>query len=358
MGFFARPDLTDIQFKQIKGGELTLSGTTRIATTTGLTLIGDGGYIPIVATGETNGYVMTYNSTKGVIELAESTLSGGTLPFTQGLNTITRFAQDTQYNVNVSATTVNDFLEGFFFPSVPPTSSLSVLTTYSGGSSSSSVRQFGDMSYGCLCWGVTCNTYPLCAISASTNGTGSYNCQIYSGTGVGTTGSCVTYTYSSICAAPTYPASSACTNTSVTFCLHGTSCTNETTSTSSAISWRNKRYDFKNATLYDDTDASTIRGIANALPSSSSNGSTAVLMTSKTMCCTIALSNEFFYYMYPKILGTPTFVINGLPNNAWGNESVGTLFDITFCNNNNYNNEYYVARSDSRITGTYVISVT
>lgn len=354
MTFFARPDLSDIQFKQLTDSALTLSGSTRIASTSGLSLMGDGGYIPIVASGESNGYVMTYNSTKGVIELAESTVSGATLPFIQGLNTITRFCNNTEYNVNVSANTVTTFLEEFFFPAIPPTSSLSVLNSYSGGSTSASVRQMGDVSMGCLCWGVTCNTYPFCAISASTDGTCSYNCSIYSGSGIGTTGGCVTYTYNPTVATPT----SACTCSSVAFYLRGTTCNNEITTSSSSISWRNKRYDFKNATLYTSGSTATIEAIANALPSSSPSGSTAVFATSKTMCCTIAFSNQFFYYMYPKVLGTPSFSVNGLPNSAWGNASVNTLFTITFTNSNNYDNQYYVARSDSRITGTYVISVT
>ena len=48
MPFFARPNLTDEQFKQLKGDNeiLTLSGQTRIATTSGLTLSdGAGGYV-------------------------------------------------------------------------------------------------------------------------------------------------------------------------------------------------------------------------------------------------------------------------------------------------------------------------
>lgn len=78
MPFFARPDLSDEQFKQLKGSELTLSGQTRIATTSGLTLVGDSGYIPIVATGATNDFVLTYDGGENVIKLKQSTVSGGT----------------------------------------------------------------------------------------------------------------------------------------------------------------------------------------------------------------------------------------------------------------------------------------
>lgn len=80
MAFFARPNLDNTQFKQLDGGEpLTLSGQTQIATTSGLTLIGDGGtYIPIIATGASNNFVLTYDNTQEAIILKEATASGGT----------------------------------------------------------------------------------------------------------------------------------------------------------------------------------------------------------------------------------------------------------------------------------------
>jgi len=77
MPFFARPNLSDEQFKQIAGSQLTLSGQTRISTVTGLTLTnGVGGYVPIVATGGTVGYVMTYDA-NNKITLKPSTGGGG-----------------------------------------------------------------------------------------------------------------------------------------------------------------------------------------------------------------------------------------------------------------------------------------
>ncbi len=79
MSFFSRPELSNIQFKQLEGSELTLSGQTQIATTTGLTLMdGIGGYIPIVATGASNNYVLTYDGSENIIKLKESSASGGT----------------------------------------------------------------------------------------------------------------------------------------------------------------------------------------------------------------------------------------------------------------------------------------
>ena len=99
MAFFARPNLDNTQFKQLKGGEpLTLSGQTQIATTTGLTLIGDAGtgsqgggmYIPIIATGASNNFVLTYDSSQKAIVLKQSTASGGTTVYPySGLTTCT-----------------------------------------------------------------------------------------------------------------------------------------------------------------------------------------------------------------------------------------------------------------------------
>jgi hypothetical protein len=79
MSFFARPNLDNTQFKQLKGGEpLTLSGQTQIATITGLTLTdGSGNNIPITASGASNNFdVLTYCN--GSISLKTPTASGGT----------------------------------------------------------------------------------------------------------------------------------------------------------------------------------------------------------------------------------------------------------------------------------------
>jgi len=82
MGFFARPRLSDEQFVQNKDDVLTLSGQTRIATTTGLTLTdGSGGNIIITASGaSTNFDVLTYCN--GVISLQTPTASGGSGTYT------------------------------------------------------------------------------------------------------------------------------------------------------------------------------------------------------------------------------------------------------------------------------------
>ena len=76
--FFARPNLEDVQFKQIPGSVLTLSGQTRIATTSGLTLTDGGtGFVPIILTGGTEFDVLTYRGGKMVLQpLSGSSGSG------------------------------------------------------------------------------------------------------------------------------------------------------------------------------------------------------------------------------------------------------------------------------------------
>lgn len=76
MAFFARPDLSNEQFKQLSGSTLTLSGETQIANVSGLTLSdGAGGYVPIIVTGGTNNEVLTYLD--GKIILASGSSGGG-----------------------------------------------------------------------------------------------------------------------------------------------------------------------------------------------------------------------------------------------------------------------------------------
>ncbi|HPC09943.1 MAG TPA: hypothetical protein PLN85_02575 [archaeon] len=72
MAFFSRPNLDDVQFKQLSGTTLTLSGKTIFNNTTGLILTDDNdNKIPIVVTGASNNKVLTYYDGKIVL------MSGG-----------------------------------------------------------------------------------------------------------------------------------------------------------------------------------------------------------------------------------------------------------------------------------------
>lgn len=76
MTFFSRPDFDNIQFKQLTGSTITLSGETKIADLSGLKLnSGDGIYRPIIVTGGTNGFVLTLRDNRIVLEEGGS---GGT----------------------------------------------------------------------------------------------------------------------------------------------------------------------------------------------------------------------------------------------------------------------------------------
>ena len=78
--FLARPNLDNTQFKQLKSSELTLSGQTQIATTSGLTLAtGSTGGVIITASGAgVDNQVLTYDLVENLIKLKDPTASGGT----------------------------------------------------------------------------------------------------------------------------------------------------------------------------------------------------------------------------------------------------------------------------------------
>ena len=79
MTFFARPILSDEQFKQLSGTTLTLSGQTRIANPNGFALSdGIGGYVPVIATGGTNYDVLTYCNGQIILHTPTSGTSSGT----------------------------------------------------------------------------------------------------------------------------------------------------------------------------------------------------------------------------------------------------------------------------------------
>jgi hypothetical protein len=339
MPFFSRPNLEDLQFKQTPGSTLSLSGLTRIRTWTGLTISdGLGGDILVTASGATTattqGHVLTYMD--GVISLRPSSASGGTTIF----DTHRETTRSGVPNVCVGGDcTTNNFLEGYFFPAVPPSASIG-LTNNS--------REFGDNATGTLSYSAIRNTYQICTVGVDTTGDGGYNQTPVLTPISGDCSGCYTYTFPGACPIP--PTGTSQTTESYSMCVVSTD--SEVVTDGASISWKNKRYYFLNNILYTVSDASTIETIAQGL-----SGAQAVLTTSKAATFNLTFNNEFFYYMYPKSFGTPSFIVNGLPNNAWGNSGTGTLFKIDYTNNSGYLDQYYVARSDSRITGSFSIVI-
>ncbi len=340
MTFFSRPVLDNLQFQQSTGDVLTLSGQTQIASTSGLTLSnGTGGNIILTASGATTGQVLTYDGS--VIKLAPSSLSGDTT-FTCGTTPIRR----TPYvGLNINASTVGTFLEKFFYPDAPPTSSMSFAT----GAIS---RQYGDIS--CigtanLCWSVTKCTNNISTICVSTGGTGTYNGSVVA-TG-GNQNGLLSHTYApNTYATPTIPVA----GTSAVYRICATTISGETTTASASLSWSDKKYWGGKSINYIGSSSGTTNTAVNTLCASE-------LSTTGSKCfCNFCVGNgNFFYYTYPAIFGAPTQItVNGLPNNSWGCASVGTLGTYKRCNTNGYCQDFYILRSDNQISGSFNINIT
>lgn len=120
MTFFSRPNLDDTQFKQLTGSTLTLDGQTIINTVSGLSLTGDGGKIPIVVTGETDGYVLTYSAAKNQIELAVSSASGGSTIY-NGASPTTCSVGGLSSSTSIAGCEVTKILEMILVPTLSPT---------------------------------------------------------------------------------------------------------------------------------------------------------------------------------------------------------------------------------------------
>ena len=118
MTFFARPNLSDEQFKQISGTTLTLSGQTRIANVEGFSISDGSTYIPIIVTGGTFNDVLTYKN--GQIVLAEPTASGGTGVYTC-LSPTTVTVGGLACNTAIYGRSITNILQSILVPLVYPT---------------------------------------------------------------------------------------------------------------------------------------------------------------------------------------------------------------------------------------------
>jgi len=337
MTFFSRPNLDDIQFKQTQNSSLSLSGQTRFRTWSGLTLSdGAGGDIIVTISGAssatTEGYVLTYMN--GLISLQPSSVSGGTFQF----DTHRETTRSGIPNVCVGGDcTVTNFLEEYFFPAVAPQATLSIAT---GGST----REFGNCAVGNLCYEGIRETNQICLIALDIDADGSYDEYPESSPITGDCCGNISYTYSFGCAIP--PTGTSETSISFKNCVEDVC--GKCDIANANITWRNRVFGLKSSTLYTDSSISSVLGSSfiNTLDTNKSR-----VISNENF------NNQFFYYLYPSSFGVPTFTVNGLPNNAWGNSTTGTLFKINYTNTYGYLNQYYVARSDSRITGTYNINI-
>ena len=116
--FFARPNLSDEQFKQLNGTTLTLSGQTRIATVTGFSISDGTKNVPIIVTGGTLGKVLTYDSTTCQITLQSAPGSGGGLY--SGASPTTCTVGGLVCNSPISGLPISDILQSILVPTVCP----------------------------------------------------------------------------------------------------------------------------------------------------------------------------------------------------------------------------------------------
>jgi len=311
MSFFTRPDLSDIQFKQLTGSTLTMSGTTNFSGT----LKSKNIEIDAAITGASSGDVLTYVGA-GKIKLTPA--GSGVANFDSSRAT-TRSGIPA---VNVGGSTVNQFLEGYFFPSVPPTVSMS------GGGT----RQFGNNAGLTLNWTVTRRTNPLTSITVNgssvdpTAFTGlSQNSSVSSGT-------------SATIAVP---------NTNQTYNMNATT-SSENVPASTSVNFSHKRFFYgDNVNLIGDTDANiTANVLLHEVGSESEFSGTRVKSSfAKT------LSSQFFYYVIPSSFGSPSFTINGLANTDFSSQS------FTFTNSNGFATTFVIWRTNNLLTGNFTFSV-
>lgn len=332
MGFYARPDLSDVQFKQSSGSTLTLEGKTKIATLNGLSLaVGDNAntYRIITASGGTTGNVLTL----GVDNIIRLMPSGDGSSGEFNTNRVTTRALIPPVTVG-GENTIQHFLEGYFFPPVPPSASISIPIGRTN-------REFGDAGEGSLSWSVTKNTNSISEIKLSTNGGSLYN-ETVSHTGNSQSGT-TPYTILSGASSPATPDELSKTRI---YRISTRTTTSQPVISEVTITWSYRKFDFKSNTQY--TSSAIISKMGEIVGD---------LSTTIALSKSLTFNDEFFYYVYPVSFGLPVVTVNGLLNNGWGNPNNGTLITITYVNSHSFSSLYYVIRSDNRMTGTYSISI-
>lgn len=315
MSFFTRPDLSDIQFKQISGSTLTMSGETNFKGK----LKSKGVEIDATLTGATSGitgHVLTYLAGKIVLAPAGG---GGDTNF-DSTRATTRVGIP---SVNVGGASVNQFLEGYFFPSVVPTVSIS------GGGT----RLFGNNVGFTLSWSVTRRTQPITSITV--NGT-SIPSIVFNGLAVdASTG------------VQTQAATIATPNVNQTYPMNATTAS-ENVPSSTSITFSHKRYFFGNNIdflPYSDGATSTQVVLFDG-------GATAEFAGGKAKgTFAITLAGQYFYYVYPTTFGAAAFTINGLANTDF------SFKDFAFTNQNGFSTSFRMYRTNNLLNGTFNIAV-
>jgi hypothetical protein len=314
MGFFTKLPLSDIQVKQSTGDTITLSGTTDFA---GI-LKSKGVEIDATLTGATSavtGHVLTYLA--GKIRLAPSQGGGGSGTFDS--NRVTTRAGIP--SVNVGGVTVNQFLEGYFFPSVPPSPSIS------GGG----VRQFGNNAGFTLSWTATRRTQPITSITVNglSVAPGFFSALPVNGS--------VTSGTSATIATP---------NNNQTYNMTVTTAS-ESVNASTSVTFSHKRYfygDTQDIIPFSDANTTTNVNLYDPANAEFAGGKTKGAFN-------ITLAGQFFYYVYPTAFGAAAFTINGLSNTDF------TFKDFVFVNPFGFSTSFRMYRSNNLLNGTFSIAV-
>lgn len=319
MTLITKPNLDNRQFQQKDGTILTMSGETNFVGV----LKSKGVEIDANDTDAEEGYALKYIGGKIVLdELPPSD------PEFNSERPTTRVGIP---SVNVGGNTVTEFLEEYFFPSVPPTGTISVTNNQ---------KQFGDNSGSQINWSVVRNTYPIVEIGIDSNGDTVYNI-LPTPTGENQSGNTP-----AIFTTAQYQPAQGTNQTNITYRLMVKSSIDEINTYTTQITWRHKRYWFKNSNVYGSGDGVQLTNLMN-------NGNSE-LTTNKTKTFTnYSLSGEYFYFAYPKSYGLPSIIVNGLTNTAWEN----TLFEINFTNSNGYIEPYYIFRSDAQLNASFNIQI-
>lgn len=300
---FTRPELDNRQFLQSPAGCLTLSGDTDF-----VGVLRSKGIEIDATSGATNvdGDVLRLENGKIV-------LSPGTTAFDSDRAT-TRSGIPV---VNVGGDIVTDFLEDYFFPPVPPGA------TITGGGT----RQFGDNANVELAWTAIRETYPIVSIVVNGSSMPVVDGESRSGSVAGII-------------TPI--------NVNKTFDITVTDSFGLQGNASTSVTFNHKRFYFaEGSDLIAESDPSTISTIVKLY-----EGTNSELATSQVKSkFNLALSNAFFYYVYPASFGVATFIINGLASNDF------TSKGFLFTNSNGYGETYRLYRLNNIQNTTLQIEV-
>jgi len=286
-----------------------LSGTIDSILTSGATKIESGNNIE-VSSGTPGVYVVSLSEDVNINSISANTIFSGSTPLEQILSGNTYFdgnrvtTRSGVPSVYTSANTISEFLEAYFFPSVPPGASLSPV----GGS----IFEFGNSSAVniTLSWIATKNTKPLTSIMVDLE-------EMWNGSGesqAGTTGRTLTVNVNKTYSMTVYTS-------------------DESTSSSTSYSWRHKRY--WGPQVADPINDAQIIALSNELS------------TTRAKSFSVTCSGQYIYYCYPTSWGAATFTVGGLTTTF-------ILTTRTFINAYGYSESYNIYRSLNLQNGTSI----